>query len=453
MSAREAGTLLTTRRFMPLFVAQIAGAFNDQFLKMALITLVTWGCMDFMGMPPKVIVPVAGSIFTAPFFLFSALAGQTADKYDKALVLLRVKQAEIFIMLLAAAGFYFKLPVFLLITLALMGAQSAFFSPTRNAVLPQWLTDRELIPGNAMINGFVSVAILVGQVSGVFIIMKAGGPNLVALILVVLALVGWLAIRQAPPAPPADPDIKIDKWVIPEIGRTFAFALKHPPVLKPMLGTAWYYWLSAGVLILMPAYIKEVLHYSNIVLIVVLGLFTLGALMGAMTCLLASKGREGVGISAVGAIGIAVLTMDLFILAGNTSNLAYAGFVEPVGEITKQACQNDIASLGNVADFFATSGSKRFMFDLFGAAFFASLFVVPLNALAQRRADPAHRARLLAAGALLLNAATTLSQMLVAGLGYYSVPVHYNFLMISLICIAIAAYTFYRARVLKREAI
>jgi len=445
MSAKHAVTLLTSRRFLPLFLAQITVAFNDQFFKMALITMVTWGGLSFMGMEPEVIVPLAGSIFTGPFFLFSALAGQVADKYDKALVLLRVKQAEIIIMLMAAIGFYFELPGFLLLTLALMGAQSAFFSPTRNAVLPQWLTDKELVSGNALMNGFVSVSILIGQVAGVFLILKAGGPKLAAVILVVLAIIGWLAIRKAPPASPSSPDIKINPNLIGEIFNTLRFAFKHPRVLKPMLGTAWYYWLSAAVLILMPAYIKQVLHYSNTVLIVVLVLFTLGALLGAMTCLLLSKGREAITISAFGIMGVAISNIDLFIMGGDTSRLAFEGFVA--------ASADSKEILGSLDDFLAMPDSKRFMFDLVLAAFSASLFVIPLNALAQRRADPAHRARLLAAGALLLNAATTLSQLLVGGFGALSVPMHMTFIMIAIISAAIGAYTFYRAKVLKQEAI
>lgn len=445
MSVKHAATLLTSRRFLPLFLAQLAGAFNDQFFKMALITMVTWGGLNFMGMKPEVIVPVAGAIFTGPFFLFSALAGQVSDKYDKSLVLLRVKQAEILIMLMAAIGFYFELPVFLLLTLALMGAQSAFFSPTRNAVLPQWLTTKELVSGNALMNGFVSVSILVGQVGGVFLILKSGGPNLVAGILVVLAIAGWLAIRNAPPAPPPCPDIKLNPNIFAEIINTLAFAMKHPRVFKPMLGTAWNYWLSAAVLILMPAYIKQVLHYSNVVLIVVLILFTMGALAGAMTCMVISKGREAVMISAIGIMGVAISNFDIFIIGSDTSRIAFEGFVAASGD-SKEL-------LGGVGDFFAMPHSKRFMFDLVLAAFSASLFVIPLNALAQRRADPAHRARLLAAGALLLNAATTFSQLLVGGFGALSIPMHMTFIMIAVISAAIGVYTFYRAKVLKQEAI
>lgn len=508
----HATKLLTSRRFAPLFGAQLFGAFNDQFLKMAMITLVTWGGLSVFGMEPKLLVPVAGSIFTAPFFLFSAMAGQVSDKYDKAFVLLRVKQAEIGIMLLAAIGLYLQNPFILLTTIALMGAQSAFFSPTRNAVLPQWLTDKELITGNALMNGFVSVAVLSGQILGIMLIVIKGGPLIVAGILVSLAILGWLSIRKAPPAPPQnehiktdtpplikirhqltflailsgqiiilillatkgnliwgvatvvalgilrwlykhqhppktaqDTSIRIEPWFAPEIWRTFTFAGKNPRVLRPMLGTAWYYWLSAGVLILMPAFIRDPLYYDRMVLIGIMALFTVGALAGAITCMIVTKGKDAVGISAVGALGIALCSADMYILFGDTSKLAYGSYVA--------AGVDGKAVLGTLKDFWSMPNSLRFMFGLFGAAFSASLFVIPLNALAQKRANPSHRARLLAAGALLLNAATTMSQLLVFAIGIMALPTRLSLLIIAVISGMIALYVFYRSIVLKKEAI
>lgn len=446
MSVKHATTLLTSRRFVPLFGAQLFGAFNDQFLKLALITLVTYKELSIAGVSPEVITPIAGAVFTAPFFFFSAMAGQVADKYDKALILLRVKQAEILIMLLAAMSLIFNSPSLMLVILAFMGAQSAFFSPTRNAVLPQWLNDKELITGNSLLNGFVSVAILLGQAFGIFLIVLNGGPEIVAGILLVFAVLGWLAIRQAPAAPPSSPDIKIDKWVFPEIIKTLRFAYHTPRVFKPMLGTAWYYWLGAGVLILMPTYIKSVLHYERTVFILIMVLFTLGALFGAISCMMLSKGKgEAVLVSAFGALGITLSTFDLFIIGSDVTRLAF--------EAGAPASSDASAVLGSVTDFLARTNSWRFMFDLALASFSASLFVIPLNAMAQRRSDPQHRARLLAAGALLLNAATTLSQLLVAAINAAELPSHLTFIIISSISGMITIYVFYRVIILKKEAI
>lgn len=444
MKDKSAAGLLRSRRFAPLFGAQLAGAFNDQFLKMAMITLVTWKELSIAGVSPEIITPIAGAVFTAPFFFFSAMAGQVADKYDKALVLLRVKQAEIFIMLLAALGLILNNPIIMLSTLALMGAQSAFFSPTRNAVLPQWLTDKELIKGNGLINGFVAVTALVGQALGIFLIITLNGPIIVSSILLVLAVIGWLSIRQAPPAPPSSPDIKIDRLIVPEIVKTLKFAYGKQDVFKPMLGTAWYYWLVAGVLILMPTYIKSVLHYERGVLILIMVLFTLGALFGAIACMTFSKNpKRALMISGIGILGITLSTFDLFFLCGDTTKLAFAAYVPSTNGAD--------AILGGVDAFRAMPSANRMMVDLTISAFSASLFVIPLNTMAQRRAEAHHRARLLAAGALLLNASTTLSQLLVAGLSMMAIDSHYTLLIIAVISVPITLYVFYRASLMKKE--
>lgn len=445
MSAKHAATLLTTRRFLPMLGAQIFGAFNDQFLKLALITLVTWKELSIAGLSPTILTPIAGAVFTAPFFLFSAMAGQVADKYDKALVLLRVKQAEIFIMLLAAFALIANIPVLMLVTIALMGAQSAFFSPTRNSVLPQWLKKEELVTGNAVMNGFISISVLLGMALGIFLITTTNGPKIVSLILVTFAFFGWLSIRQAPPAPSQSPEIKIDPWLLPTIGRTLKFAFGKPDVLRPMLGTAWYYWIVAAILILMPIYIKDVLHYEPKVFMIVMVLFTIGALFGAITCMLFAKNNRAIYMSAFGALGLAVINFDLFFICQDINNLAFGGYVPEAGNVD--------AVMGNLDSFLAMPNAKHFMISLFLSAVMASMFVIPLNALAQQRAEPKHRARLLAAGALLLNAATTLSQLMVAGMGLVSIPPHYTFVILGAVTAFIMLYVFYRAGVLKKEAI
>ena len=427
--------LLLSRRFMPLFVSQIFGAFNDQFLKLALITMVTWKELSMAGIPPEQLVPIAGGIFTGFFFLFSGMAGQVADKFDKALVLIRVKQAEIIIMILAAIGLVFHQHWLLLICVGLMGAQSAFFSPTRNAVLPEWLSKNELVTGNALINGFVAVSVLLGQGLGSYLIITKGGPLFVAGLLLLFAVLGLYAISKAPPAPSTSPEIKIDYLIFPTILKTLGFAAKRPKVFRPMLGTAWYYWLVAAVLILMPTYIKSVLHYERSVFITIMVIFTIGALVGALATMVFNKlVKNALLISAIGALGIIASTLDLFWLGEHSERIAFVG-----------------AGLGDLPDFLKVVSAKRFMFDLGLAAFSASLFVIPLNALAQERADKKHRARLLAAGALLLNASTTLSQLSVYAMSKMGLAPHFAYLPIAFVTIFVLVYVTYRARILRKE--
>ena len=155
MSAKLAGKLFVQRRFLPLFTLFQTGTFNDNTLKNALIALITFGGFAFLSdLPSAIRVPVAALIFTGPFTILCAIAGQIADKYDRGKIFRWVKRLEMLIMLLAAYGFAVKNVHVLALCLGLMGAQSAFFSPTKNAVLPQWLTPKELITGNALMSGF-----------------------------------------------------------------------------------------------------------------------------------------------------------------------------------------------------------------------------------------------------------------------------------------------------------
>ena len=161
MSLKLATQLLVQKRFVPLFTLLQTGTFNDNALKNALIAMITFEGVIFLdGVPSAMRVPVAGLIFIFPFLLVSAIAGQIADKFDRGHILRWVKRAEVFIMAIAAIGFWMSNIWILAFALGLMGAQSAFFSPTKNAVLPQWLSNKELITGNALLNGFVFVFIL-----------------------------------------------------------------------------------------------------------------------------------------------------------------------------------------------------------------------------------------------------------------------------------------------------
>jgi len=300
MSLKTAGQLFTQRRFLPLFALLQAGTFNDNALKNALIALVTFGGILFLeDLPSAIRVPVAGLIFTGPFLLVCAIAGQIADKVDRGIILRWVKRAEVVIMLIAAFGFFIMNIWVLAFALGLMGAQSAFFSPTKNAVLPQWLSDRELITGNALLNGFVFVFVLVGQVGGTLIVLQAGGPRIIAVLLLVLALIGWFASEQCPPAPPPNPNIKVNFEPVSASWSALSKAFVAPDVLRPMLGIAWFYGGATIFVTTFPDFIKSQMRFDESVLIIILVLSTLSILCGSLLTMLIARmkiwGPEAVG--------------------------------------------------------------------------------------------------------------------------------------------------------------
>ncbi len=429
MSLKIAGNLFKQKRFAPLFVLLQTGTFNDNALKNSLIALITFGGIAFLSdLPSAIRVPVAAFIFTGPFLLICAIAGQIADKIDRGEILRWVKRAEIIIMIIAGIGFWFVNVKILALALGLMGAQSAFFSPTKNAVLPQWLTDKELIAGNALLNGFVFVFILFGQIIGTLLVLKTGGPKIVAVLLFALALIGWFASKFCPPAPAPKPDLKINFEPVTATWNVLKKAFEAPAVLRPMLGIAWFYGLSTIFVTTFPDYIASEMHYDANVLIAILVASTLSILCGSMITMMVGRwklwGPEAVGLSALGITGVTFFVSILYF----AQSPIFAG-----------------EGLGTAAQFFDNADTPLFMGTVIGASIFNGLFVVPLQAMAQRRADPEKRARLMSAGAVLLNLFVNITTFALIAMAVNQFPPKSPFLIIIIISAVVAAYAVWRS--------
>lgn len=417
------------RRFAPLFVLLQLGTFNDNALKNALIALITFGGIAFLSdLPSAIRVPVAALIFTGPFTLVCAIAGQIADKVDRGIILRWVKRMEIVIMCVAAIGFWLVDVRILALALGLMGAQSGFFSPTKNAVLPQWLTPKELIRGNALLNGFVFVLILVGQIFGMFMVMKEGGPKMVAVVLLFIAFIGWIASEFCPPAPAPKPDLKVNYEPVTATISALSKAFHSPTVLRPMLGIAWFYGLSTVFVTTFPDYVASVMNYDLSVLLLILVLSTLSILLGSLLVMIFGNlkiwGPEAIRLSAIGICGV-MLFFGVFYYLPSPTHL---------GEIP-----------GNAQDFLANTNTPLFMGALLLSSICNGLFVVPLQAMAQRRADPAIRARLMSAGAVLLNLFVNLTTFGLIGLALLNLPPKSPFLMVVIGSAIVAVYAVYRS--------
>ncbi|HHI88307.1 MAG TPA: MFS transporter [Hellea balneolensis] len=369
--------------------------------------------------------------------MVSAIAGQIADKVDRSTILKNIKRAEVLIMLISGLGFLLSNIWILCVSLFFMGAQSAFFSPTKNAVLPQWLDDKELIRGNALLNGFVFVFILAGMVGGLYLIGMNNGPKLVAALLLLMSLIGWGASELTPPAPPPKPHLKVNFEPVSATFNILRRAFHAPHVLKPMLGIAWFYGFSTIMITTLPNYVANVMGYDRIVLIILLLGSTLGILFGSLLCMQLAKwrfwGREAIGLATLGIVGVVVLVTDLYLNAADTSVVGADGVRKGLGA------------------FFEDTRSLRLLIDITLASIFGGLFVVPLQTMAQRRAAPDVRARLMSAGAILLNLAVNFCTFLLIGLGYMNVPPKTPFLIIILISLIVAAYAGWRTWVYKTQ--
>ena len=427
MSGKIAGKLLSQRRFLPLFILFQTGTFNDNTLKNALIAMITFGGFAFLSdLPSAIRVPIAALIFTGPFTILCAIAGQIADKFDRGVIFRWVKRAEVLIMALAALGFALKNVHILALCLGLMGAQSAFFSPTKNAVLPQWLTEKELITGNALMSGFQFSILLVGTVVGLGV-LKFGTPMISAL-LFAFAILGWFAAEQTPPAPAPQPNLKVNYEPVSATISVLRKAFANPDVLRPLMGIAWFYGLSTVFVTTFPDYVASTMKFEEGVLMIMLTSSTLSILVGSMLTLFIGHwkiwGPESVGLSALGITGVTFFTLLLCLLPSPS----YSG----------------PETFGPVSDFLAHPQMPIFMAAIIGASVFNGLFLVPLQAMAQRRSDDKIRAQLMSAGSVLLNLFVNLTTFGLIGMAAMRVAPKAPFLMIVIGSAIVAAYAIYR---------
>ena len=427
MSAKLAGKLLVQRRFLPLFTLFQTGTFNDNTLKNALIAMITFGGFAFLSdLPSAVRVPVAALIFTGPFTILCAIAGQIADKFDRGVIFRWVKRAEVFIMALAALGFALKNVHILAVCLGMMGAQSAFFSPTKNAVLPQWLNEKELITGNALMSGFQFSILLVGTVVGLGV-LKFGTP-VISAALFILAIIGWIAAEMTPPAPPPQPDLKVNYEPVTATWAVLKKAFENQDVLRPLLGVAWFYGLSTVFVTTFPDYVASTMNYEEGVLMLMLASSTISILVGSMLTMFLGDwklwGPESVGLSALGISGVTLFVLMLYLIPSPT----YTGS----------------EAFGPVSHFLDNPDMPLFMATIIGASICNGLFLVPLQAMAQRRSNPKIRAQLMSAGSVLLNLFVNLTTFGLIGLAAMKVAPKMPFLMIVVGSAIVAAYAIYR---------
>lgn len=374
--------LLAQRRFGPLFATQFFGAFNDNVFKNALLLLLAFHTGSVAGMSPAIAVQFAAGIFVLPFFLFSAMAGQLADKFEKARLIRFTKLLEIAIALLGLAGFAYGHLEFLLAALFLMGLQSTFFGPLKYSILPQQLHPQELVAGNAWVESGTFVAILLGAiVAGLLMGSGPQGALWCAGLCVAVAVAGYLSSRAIPLAPAPAPDLRIRLNPLTETLRNLVMLHRNRPVFHATLGISWFWFYGAVFLTQFAPYVKEVLGGTENLVTILLAAFIVGIAIGAFLCEKLSGKHVELGLVPLGSIGLSVFGVDLW-------------FASPSG----------VAGAVDVAGFLAQPASWRILFDLVMIGVAGGFFTVPLYAMVQQRSAEAERSRVIAANNIL-NAA------------------------------------------------
>ena len=410
--------LLQSRRFLPLFVTQFLGAMNDNLFKQALVVLVTFRLAQALDMNGQIFVTVAAGVFILPFFLFSATAGQLADKYEKSRSIRIIKAIEIAIMSLAVVGYFLEAPYFLMAVLFLMGTQSAFFGPLKYGILPDHLRDNELIGGNALIEGATFMAILIGTIVGGLIILTDNGTELISIGVVLFAVLGWAASRSIPEAPAAAPDLKVSFNIASETWRMIGFARQKKSVFMSVLGISWFWVVGATFLSQFPNFTKLVLGGDETVVTLFMAMFSIGIGLGSLWCNKLLGGNISARYVAVGGLAMTAFMIDLSIATWNSTPAA--------------------GTMINASGFMAEANNWRILFDLLAISMAAGIFTVPLYAILQHHSERQHRSRTIAANNILNALFMVLGSLVVTWMlgADWSIPQVFLVLAIANACVA-----------------
>lgn len=371
--------ILRSRRFLPMFLTQFFGAFNDNIYKYALLMVFTYGWIQSGSIGISTLNNLAALLFILPFFIFSATAGQMADRYERSKLIRALKMGEIIIMLIATIGFFIGSLWLLLFALFMMGVQSAFFGPIKYAILPDILHEQELMTGNAIFQSGTSLAILLGMViGGIVISFSAGNMTWICLTLLIVSCFGYFASRMILPQRIADPSSTVNWNFFSTSWQIVKFSYGLPLIFIILLGNSWYWFYGATIITQIPQMTKDFLHGNENVSSIILTFFSIGIVIGSAICKKLSGNVVNIKMVPFGAIGLTVFALYL--------SWALANIPLQQGE------------LFTVAQIFQQGFAYYQVFlavTLLGIS--GGFYIVPLYAMMQAKAPESHRARVVAA--------------------------------------------------------
>ena len=375
--------LLSTRRFLPMFLTQFFGALNDNVYKQALLLVITYGWIQQQTAGISTLNNFAALLFILPYFIFSATAGQLADKYERSQLVRMLKIAEILIMLIGTAGFLLGSLWLLLLALFLMGTHSTFFGPIKYAILPEILKPNELMSGNALFQSGTSMAILIGMIlGGAVISMSQGNLLWISLTVLTIACLGYFSSRFILKQEVSSPNIQIDWNFFRTSFQTVKYAKSLPLIFLILLGNSWYWFYGATYLTQIPQLTQQNLHASENVVSLLLTFFSVGIGVGSLLCRKIGGSEVNIKMVPLGAIGLTIFALYLAI------SLSFVP--ERTGPL-----------LGLYEVFHGGWSYYHVMIAITLLGISGGFYIVPLYAMMQAYSPRSHRARVVAANNIL----------------------------------------------------
>ena len=419
MSQGSQFRLLRQRRFLPFFGAQAFGAFNDNVYKNVLVIVATYHATSYTRLEPELLTNIAAGLFILPYVLFSGIAGQLADRLDKALVMKVVKAAEIVIMTIAALGLAAHSVEVLLSALFLMGVHSTFFAPAKYGLLPEVLEESELVGGNALVEMGTFLAILLGTLAA-GLLAEQGGTGMIATALIGVAAVGFATSLAIPALRPAAPDLRVDWRPWTSAWDNIRAARESRAVFLSILGISWFWFYGALVLAQLPLFSKDVLGGSEQIVTQLLVVFSAGIGIGSLLCERLSGRKVEIGLVPFGSIGLTAFAVDLYFAVPDA----------PPGVAL------------TAAQFVAVPGSWRVLLDLGLIGVFGGFFIVPLYALVQQRSRREVMSRVIGANNILNAVFMVAAAILAAGALQAGLSIVELFLLTALLNALVAGYIY-----------
>ncbi|HXI36177.1 MAG TPA: MFS transporter, partial [Burkholderiales bacterium] len=342
---------------------------------------------SFTSMSSDTLQNVAQALFVLPFFLFSATAGQLADKYEKSMLITVTVAIELACMALGTVGLITHNLALLFVSLFLGGVQSALFGPVKYAILPQHLREEELVGGNGLVEMGTSVAILAGMMVGGWMVAQPGwGVAGVGFLAMSLSAAGIALSRAIPKAPAADAGLKINWNPFTETWRNLQASRGNRTVFLSILGISWFWFYGSMLVTQFPNLAKNILMGGETIVTLLLVVFSIGIGLGSLLCERLSGHKVEVGLVPFGSIGLTLFGLDL----GWTT----------ASHVPFNASGIAMAAMG-VAEFLKDARHWRLLADLFGIGLFGGFYIVPLYAFIQTRSEASHRSRIIAANNIL----------------------------------------------------
>jgi acyl-[acyl-carrier-protein]-phospholipid O-acyltransferase/long-chain-fatty-acid--[acyl-carrier-protein] ligase len=412
--------LFKDKRFLPLFVTQFCGCFNDNLIKSALVIFVTYGIVNTALLPTAQMILLANALFISPFLFFSSIAGQIADKYERSTIVRIIKFAEFAIILIGIHGFHNQNIFTLYLSLFLMGVHSTFFGPLKYSILPDHLDKDELLSANGYVEAGTFISILIGTLLGGF---YTTWESCVIFFMLAFSVIGFISSFFLPKSGNAIPDLKINMNIVQESINILKYAHSKKQVFLSILGVSWFWFIGAAFIAEIPMLSKDVFRANENVANMFLAIFSIGVGIGSFWCNKLYENEITAKYVPISAICLSIFGIDLYFACA--------------ANISTAASSDGLMTLGA---FLANINHLRILFDLFFISAISGLYVVPLFAVMQYFSSTNYRSRVIAANNIINSIFMIASTLLLSVLFKMNFSVQSIILVISIMNMVVAIY-------------